>query len=167
MPDCCPKGYAYIDSGGNYNDIGLVPSVGILVNYADTQYHEKCAQLALSAPGYSAVLEPIDPIDCPCCPVGFEYSSYRDICQDPNGVQAEPVPCIPCVCPPDPTPVPCDIPASEGERIVLDNPGNGRLCDSCTPQDGNSPGGCIENFLPSNYLDPITSSFRLKNKNFI
>lgn len=169
---CCPKGYNFIDSAGNFNDPYF--GYGSITNALVGDFVNKCAILVNVGTGPSpitafALPDPIEPIECPCCPVNYSYSDYIALCVK-NGNRSDvldPVPCIQCVCPPAPEPVPCPPCGSDGEPINFSFNFNSRECQSCTPQNGNVPCGAITSFLAGPLQDPIYTNFKLKNKNFI
>lgn len=76
------------------------------------------------------------------------------------------IPCITCNCEtlPDPT---CPTCGTSGVGIHFSWDFTKSNCTTCPPQDVNNPPGCIQKFLPVQYLDPVTSTFVLRNKNFI
>lgn len=126
----------------------------------------KCVQTQAAPFAYGPAY---DPIDCPCCPTGYTYNSSISICW--TGVfpiiAREPIPCITCNCVAvaDPT---CPSCGTAGAHLSFSWDFTKAHCTTtCDPQDENIPCGSIRNFLPSLYLDPIISNFRLKNKNFI
>jgi hypothetical protein len=166
MPQtCCPIGNIYIDIAGHYDDVGF--GTGTVVNPPGIA---GCIRPGINAAGQVMVLgEPSSPLDCPCCPVGYRYSSFKHVCMTtsvPYQV-AEPVPCITCVCP-DPDPFVCEeCEGSAGVHIAFRFNFHRRNCVDCEPQNDEGPTGPIECFIPGNYLDPIIANFRLNNKNFI
>lgn len=171
---CCPKGYNFIDSAGGFNDPAF--GYGTIANSNISDFAGKCVTLVNIGSGSSPIsawallpLLPVDPIECLCCPIGYNYSDSTGLCIR-NGTRSdmlEPVPCLQCKCPTVPEPVPCPPCESDGEPINFSFNFNSRECESCTPQDGNVPCGAITSFLAGPLQDPIYTNFKLKNKNFI
>lgn len=160
---CCPVGYVYIDANGNYNDPAI--GIGTLVGIGGSDFSDTCVMVVSISNGYIAVGEPVEPIECLCCPIGTLYSSFRGICIG-GGIAVKPVPCLDCVCP-DPEPFECTPCEPEGLHTAFEFDFNSRQCEQCVVQDGGGPEGKIAYFLPVGFPDPITSGFKLKNKNFI
>lgn len=164
MAQCCPVNTVYIDSGGFFDDIGF--GTGSVSNFVPSM-GEKCTRLTFTANGSwlaSSLL--LDPEDCPCCPTGLEWSSYKHICMNSSGQTSEPIPCIICVCPP-PDPFVCEDCGSDAEHIDFPFDFHSRQCETCKPEEENNPPGHIQCFIPGSYLSPTTLNFKLRNKNFI
>lgn len=159
---CCPKGYTYVYSDGTFlaND-GITYTIG---NPDKTPFIGHCVRIANKV--WAIAPTPVvEPIDCPCCPSNFIYSSIDAVCINVKTKQAtQPVPCITCVCPPEPTNT-CANCGTEAQAISFTFDFTTKYCTSCTPQDGNGP-SCMVPFLPAQFVDPILN-FKLRNKNFI
>jgi hypothetical protein len=171
---CCPVGYNFIDSAGGFNDPAF--GYGTIANSNVSDFAGKCATLVNIGSGASPIsawallpLLPTEPIECPCCAVGYSYSDSLALCVSNTDRKSfgETIPCIYCVCPPAPEPVDCPACESAGTHISFSFNFNQRNCASCVVQDGNVPPGGITSFIPTTFADPITSNFKLKNKNFI
>jgi hypothetical protein len=170
---CCPLGYVYIDYEGIYNDPSPEIGTGVLSNSDWDPFLEKCVKLVnivLSSPvGSAYALSPaVEPNECTkCCPENYTYSSYTGLCE--SGSPALPavitVPCVPCVCP-EVVPFECSPCGTDGEPIVFELNTHSKECTTCTPQDQNNPPG-MSTFVATPFLDPITSNFKLRNKNLI
>jgi hypothetical protein len=164
---CCPKGYNFIDSLGNFNDPYY--GYGSITNSLVGDFVNKCAILVNVGTGASpitafALPDPVEPIDCPCCPTGYTYSDFTALCINDRDktMYQETVPCIPCVCPTPVTPTCAPCP-TEGTAVSFAS----KNCTSCTPQNGNIPCGAITSFLAGPFQDPNYNNFKLRNKNFI
>lgn len=162
---CCPIGHIYIDANGSYDDVGY--GSGTISNPPGIA---GCIRPIVNAAGLVIAGGPVlDPQDCPCCADNFSWSSYKQICMTrfTPYQTAEPIPCVvPCVCP-DPVPFECEPCTANGTHIDFAFDFFARQCISCSVQDANIMGGDIDCFVPEPLLDPITSNFRLKNRNFI
>lgn len=170
---CCPPGFVYVDYESIYNDPSPEIGTGVVLNDNTDEVTEKCVRLVnivLSSPvGSAYALDPQEPIECTkCCPANYTYSSYSNQCE--SGSPAIPavktVPCVTCVCP-EPTVFECPTCGKDGTAIVFEYNSHEKECTSCTPQDANGPSGTIAAFIATPFLDPITSNFKLRNKNFI
>lgn len=181
-PDPSPNGlpWVYVDTTGYYRNPTNYGKVQVL-NYAGgaslSLVYNKCVHVQAS----NAFGETANPIDCPCCPdyggsnplFTYYYNQYNDLCM-PNIINGlyianVPVPCITCVCLdlPDPT---CPTCGSGGEHTAFTWDFTRAHCSTCiAPQEENNPCGSIQDFLPVQYLDPITANFRLRigNKTFL
>ena len=170
---CCPSGYSYVDGFGYFYD-----STGAYLNILNTPFSsparasclEQCALFANSA----FVTTITDPVDCPCCPEGYSWIPRPSYPSYPNGycqgILASDIttfiPCVTCTCvsTTDPT---CPTCGTAGNAITFTWDFTRSQCTSCVPQDVNNPPGPIQAFLPAQFLDPVTSTFVLRNKNFI
>jgi len=162
---CCPPGYYYIYPDGTFNGLtGLLTIGNDPVDWDPLL--EKCVHIYNS--NIAAVTgDPPNPIDCQCCPEGYTYVSFSAKCM--NYTTREEAPgqiCITCECPPTPTfaCAPCETTAT---HISFSFDFTKRNCTDCTPQESVAPSGGIITFVPSAFVDPSLSSFRLRNKNFI
>lgn len=71
---CCPQGYSYVNSLGNYLDpltLVATPIISYTGGTISNLYNECIQQQQGNAFGSI-----IDPIDCPCCPSGTIYVLY-------------------------------------------------------------------------------------------
>jgi len=171
---CCPVGYNFIDSLGNFNDPYY--GYGSITNSLVGDFVNKCAILVNVGTGASPItafalpdpVEPINPLDCPCCPTGYTYSDSTGLCisDTDRKMYQETVPCIQCVCPEPVTPTCAPCP-TEGTAVSFQFNSTSKNCVSCTPQNGNIPCGAITSFLAGPFQDPNYNNFKLRNKNFI
>lgn len=168
---CCPKGYNFIDSLGNFSDPYY--GYGSITNSLVGDFVNKCAILVNVGTGASpitafALFDTVEPIECPCCPTGYSYSDFIALCINDRDktMYEKTVPCIVCVCPvpPVPTCTPC---STEGQPVSFVFNSTSRNCQSCIPQNGNIPCGGITTFLAGPFQDPNYNNFKLRNKNFI
>lgn len=86
---CCPDGYIYVDSTGYYYDSVF----GYIAVINPGVVSGRCAQFFNRGFGQN----PVDPIDCPCCPAGSNWDLKFGSCVDVAGNITSDVPC-PC-CP--------------------------------------------------------------------
>lgn len=169
---CCPPGFVYIDYESIYSDPSPMIGTGVITNTNKDEVNEKCVKLVnivLSTPvGSAYALSPQEPIECTkCCPTNYTFSSYSGLCESGSPLPAvKPVPCVTCVCNTT-NAFTCPTCGTSGTGIVFSFDSNKRQCTSCTPQDENVPTGNIASFVAISFLDPITSNFKLRNKNFI
>jgi len=171
---CCPKGYVYVDYEGIYNDPSPEIGTGVLSNSDTYPFLEKCVKLVnivVASPiGSAYALSPaIEPNECiKCCPRNYTFSSYSGLCESGSPAPAvKTIPCVnTCVCT-QPAAFTCPTCGTDGTAIIFSFDSNERVCESCDPQDENVPTGHIESFVAKSFLDPITSNFKLRNKNFI
>lgn len=139
---CCPVGYDY------YSLTGL------------------CVQMVNS--------DSRDPIPCPCCPPGYTYMNipiapgFPDgFCQGLNAADiVSTIPCLGCDCT-EAEDFACSDCGSDGLPITFAYDPTKKNCTDCEPHDVTNPPGGIQDFLPPQFQDPIISTFRLRNKNFI
>lgn len=160
-PDrCCPTGYAYVNLSGVYSD----PILGTfsITNYAGgvpSDTYGMCVQTQTTN-AYGPLL---DPNDCPCCDVGYAWSSVFGQCVNLADLKMrrDPIPCIVCVCPPpDPPPPPCvGCAQSQGVPIVYAGMGKsveGKTCTDChVVGEPTGLGTGADAFIPVKLLDPI------------
>lgn len=175
---CCPTGKVYDSLSGLCTDLNKLNGTDPIdcpccpPGYVYDSLTGLCA--TVTAPVITT-----STIDCPCCPDGFVWynflsSNYPDgICAPPGLTvfsNAEtynvPIPCLPCDCTPAPA-IPCTDCGSDGLPITFAYDPMVKNCTDCEPQDENPPSGGIQDFLPPQFQDPIISTFRLRNKNFI
>lgn len=155
---CCPDGYLYVDMGGVYYDPFSGPTVIINNAFSSPTYAEvigHCGQF-LNKGWASSV---VDPIDCPCCPDTFTWSSFLNTCiRDTNAaVTTDPIPCIPCVCTTTPPPPPCDTCNDQSTHTSFAFNPFVKTCTDCT--DIGEPRMTkdikFNAFLPYFMIDPI------------
>ena len=160
---CCPIGTIYVNPDGTYND----PSYGsgTIQNPSILSTLTGCAILVNN--GYALYTEAV-PIDCPCCPEGYTFSSQTGDCV--NDLQGRKdavltIPCINCVCE-DPTPVEpqecesCN--ESGGQHISFQYNPFIKQCTDCVPQNLDQPDNSKLNcFMPYFLTLPNTNSFKL------
>lgn len=162
---CCPVGYVYVDGTGTYSD----PALGtfIVSNYVGapvSTIYNKCVRTQTT----NAFGPFLDPNPCPCCPVNYTYSNFAAACYSNNAAAPAvgTIPCVECVCP-EITPPTCPESGSTGLPVTFNINMDIKNCTDCSPQDVNNPPGGIQTFLPAEFLDPITSTFVLRNKNYM
>lgn len=168
---CCPEGYVYVDSTGFYYSscTGLMTEVLTWTDGPVSGTYNMCARTQCAPKAFGPV---VSPSECPCCPDGYVYIQSLSLCvlgtisTFNTRVTTPSIPCIDCTCitPPPPT---CPDTGNEGLPIAFNLNMSIKNCTSCTPQDNNFPPGCIQPFLPAQFLDPVTSTFVYKNKNYI
>jgi len=167
---CCNEGYFYVNSSGYYYDNAGNYIAIINTLYSSPTYNEvisNCAQFANQ--GYATVVQ--SSIDCPCCPEGYVYRGSGYCCPEnkPACTLKESLPTIPCL-PCDCADIPqqeCQTCGTDGVHISYNFDYSKRQCTNCEVIDEATPGGCIATFIATPILSPITSNFRLRNKNFI
>lgn len=169
MPNqtCCPEGYYYIDSVGHTNvpylGSGIVSNSPITTpTFADVI--NTCGQFR----NILFATDPISPIDCPCCPTDYFWDATVNLCRNSLilAKTTASVPCIPCDCviPPEFVCEPC---GTAGLPINLNFDFFKKQCDSCSVDEGITPGGCFVKFVPEQFAVPNILGFRLKLKNYI
>ena len=161
--ECCPVNTVFIDANGNFDDIGF--GTGVLINFTPSMAN-MCTRVILGAAGWMASALLFDPPECPCCAAPLEWSSFKQTCMNLSGQTGEPIPCIVCVCP-DPVDFTCDNCDSKGRPISFILSTHTKNCIDCEPQEENIPKGRMRCFMPSQYLDPFVTNFKLRNTNFI
>jgi hypothetical protein len=168
---CCPQGYTYnsftllCENKNQQMETQPIECPCCPVGYDYSNATGTCIQRING--------DSVPTITCPCCPDGYMYSStflpnYPDgHCVMIAGSNILPtIPCIDCNCtsPDDPT---CPECGSDGLPIIFDYNPNIKNCTDCEPHDVTNPPGGIQDFIPTQFQDPITSTFVLRNKNFI
>lgn len=169
---CCPTGKTFDITSGQCTDLNhLNPTDPIECPCCPigTTYDSITGMCIALNGEYSTT------IPCPCCPDGY---SYRNISLPPgflngycqNDLRASDIiptiPCLDCNCV-EPTPRVCAECGTDGLPVTFDYNPNIKNCIDCEPHDITNPPGKIQSFLPEQFLDPITSTFVLRNKNFI
>ncbi len=141
---CCPIGFAYVDATGTF----FSPVTGtylIISNSANTALFNTCCRIVNTDFAIPTTDPVVDPIGCPCCPVGFTYDSIYATCVSTTGLrdprskgplQTATIPCILSIkCPPIFPPPPCvGCQESSGLAISIAINPNVRGCTNCTPQ---------------------------------
>lgn len=170
---CCPPGLIYVDSAGNWTDVGYGGGVtGVVTPGQAGLFNGSCVSIGNVAWGSvppEAWVDPtrsgIDPIPCLCCPPNMIYSSFDGMChcdKNPACLSVKPlppIPCLKCVCPPDdpPQPEPClGCQSSSGMSISFSFQSDVKQCVDCNPQDfilTNNPK--LNCFVPYYLISPI------------
>lgn len=160
---CCPIGHIYVDTTGAYSDIVL--GSGTVVTPPDIA---ACYRVTTNAAGLVsiAIVEPVDPINCPCCNIGFEYSSYGGKCIYITNhlITDVTIPCVTvCICPDPPPPFECTPCTTTNLAISFAFGFTRKQCTDCEVED------LIEDscFIANTLTNPIISNFRLRNTNLI
>ena len=108
----------------------------------------------------------IDPIECPCCPGSFEYSSLTGNCFDVLTKQETfTVPCITCDCTPPPT-FECGTCGTAGQPVTLSFNFFIKECTDCCPEVAIAPCG-LSNFTAPIIYDPSPAGFKLTLSNYM
>ena len=165
---CCPIGYVYLDTSGNYSDPSASIGTGHVTNNPSTPgIFGYCVQLVNVSPtGIAwAIAADVSTIPCPCCPPGYSYSSHDGVCIAPHGAMTKPIPCITCLCA-EPLPFECGPCGPTSVHIHMTVHTNLPQCTDCQVQENVAPCGQLTAFIPGQYVDPIIN-FKLRNKNFI
>lgn len=168
---CCPVGKVYDLTSGlctDLNHLNGTDPIDCPCCRVGTTY-DSTLGLCVALDGTTT-----NTIPCPCCPDGYTYQNVAFPPTYPNGyclgrIASDIVPTVPClgcncVTPDDPT---CPECGTDGLPITFAYDPMIKNCTDCDPQDINNPTGKIQGFLPDQFLDPLTSNFRLRNKNFI
>lgn len=137
---CCPSGLTYIDQNGYFVNLytGSIMKVLTWTDGPVQNVYGKCALTQAAPEAYGAT---IDPINCPCCPEGYFYSSQLKLCVKSIGATKDtmdPIPCIVCICPTDgpPPTLQCDTCNEQsGQSIFFQYNPFIKQCTNCTPQD--------------------------------
>ena len=160
---CCPTPYVYINSDGTF--INALGTVSTITNPNPQYFYDQCVQIVNGT--IASIPDPAPtPVDCPCCPDNYIYSSIKGLCVSTLSQNYPPVHTVPCVVacvtPPTFECAPC---GTSGIHNHFGFDFFSRQC-SCTPLDPGPPCGGISAFLPAQFADPVLT-FTLKNKNFI
>lgn len=155
--NCCPQGYYYVSSTGSVSD----PSLGLyngktIVNRNASSFYNTCVTLnVVQNNEIWAIASGQDAIDCPCCPDGYSYSSYKGYCSTPGGKSTSSIPCVTCNCVAPPVPE-CGSCGTSGLSVHFSFNPFTRQCTDCilNQENGVVPKGKINCFLPSNYTNP-------------
>jgi len=163
---CCPNGYIYVSDTHEILDAFYNPGhvSGTLPSNLPGCY--KLSNLAkdpVTGQWIGGIILSIprqDPIDCPCCPIGYSYSSLKGTCVgDVVKLNTLPsIPCIPysCVTPPPPL---CDNCTGSTLPITFSFNPNIKNCINCNDSEApvSSKDPNINTFIPIILIDPITN----------
>ena len=165
---CCPTGYTILDStGGFFNPVtgaythitnpNITPYLGICVQVEN--YYPGVAPWAIAPP------EPVDPVGCPCCPDGYTYNSISADCVSRKGEHVPTTICLDCSCV-TVEPPPCPSCTTAGEGISFSWDFTTRQCINCPPVEPIAIPCNLQNFMPIQFADPITT-FKLLSLNYM
>ena len=165
---CCPVGYALIAIDGSFYNYttGRIQTIG---NPDISTFAGKCCQLDnLGAAHPWAVLPPsqVDTIGCPCCPPSYTYDSLSGLCIGRTPTDTVPtIICLDCNCVTVESP-PCSSCTTAGESISFSWDFTTRQCINCPPVEPIAIPCNLQNFMPIQFADPITT-FKLLSLNYM
>ena len=166
---CCPVGYALISSDGSFYNYttGRIQTIG---NPDISTFAGKCCQVGNLGAGHPWATLPSDPVDsigCPCCPPDYTYDSLSGLCIGRTPTDTVPTTiCLDCNCSEVALFTHCSDCTTAGEGISFSWDFTTRQCINCPPVEPIAIPCNLQNFMPIQFADPITT-FKLLSLNYM